>query len=114
MNKYIPLIVGTLLYIVVMFIIRSVEWGGVIWVLMAAAQFLIIPIIIGFLSEGYLTAIIFTIVSVVIQVLVAWVTRGLTSSQVDLAMLYYSPVFVVFSAVGVLISKRFTHQNSKN
>jgi hypothetical protein len=91
-----------------------VEWGGVIWMLMAAAQFLIIPIIIGFLSKGYLTAIIFTLISVTIQVVVAWITRGLTSSQVDLAMLYYSPVFVVLSAVGVLISKRYTPQTSKS
>ena len=114
MNKYTPLIVGTLLYIVVMLIIRSVEWGGVIWMMMVGAQFLIIPIVIGFLSGGYLTAIIFTLVSVTIQVLVAWVTRGLTSSQVDLAMLNYSPVFVVLCVVGVLISKRFTPQISKS
>jgi hypothetical protein len=112
MNKYTPLIVGTLLYIVVMLIIRSVEWGGVIWLMMAAAQFLIIPIVIGFLSRGYLTAIIFTLVSVTIQVLVAWVTRGLTSSPVDFAMLYYSPVFVVLCVVGVFISKRFITQSS--
>jgi hypothetical protein len=112
MNKYTPLFVGTLLYIVVMLIIRSVEWGGVIWMMMAAAQFLIIPIVIGFLSRGYFTAIIFTLVSVTIQVLVAWVTRGLTSSSVDFAMLYYSPVFVVLSVVGVFISKRFITQIS--
>ena len=114
MNKYTPLIVGTLLYIVVMLIIRSVEWGGVIWMMMVALQFLIIPIVIGYLSGGYLTAIIFTFVSVIIQVLVAWVTRGLTSSEVDLAMLYYSPIFVAFSVVGVYISKRFTPPNSKS
>jgi len=82
--------------------------------MMVGAQFLIIPIVIGFLSGGYLTAIIFTLVSVTIQVLVAWVTRGLTSSQVDLAMLNYSPVFVVLCVVGVLISKRFTPQISKS
>ena len=99
---------GTLLYIMVMLIIRSVEWGGAIWMIMAAMQFLIIPIIIGFLSEGYLTAIIFTLVSVTIQVLVSWFTRGLTSSDVDLVMLYYSPIFVVFS-MGVYTLTRGSH-----
>ena len=114
MNKYTPLIVGTVLYIVVMLIVRSVEWGGGIWMMMVAAQFLIIPIVIGFLSRGYLKAVVFTLVSVTIQVLVAWFTRGLTSSDVDLAMLYYSPIFVVFSMGGVYINKRFTPQSSKN
>ena len=114
MNKYTPLIVGTLLYIVVMLIVRSVEWGGGIWMMMVAAQFLIIPIVIGFLSGGYLSAVIFTLVSVTIQVLVAWVTRGLTSSPVDFAMLYYSPLFVVLSVVGAFISKRFKPQISKS
>jgi uncharacterized membrane protein len=114
MNKYTPLIVGTVLYIVVMLIVRSVEWGGGIWMIMVAAQFLIIPIVIGYLSEGYLTAIIFTLVSVIIQVLVAWITRGLTSSPVDFTMLYYSPLFAVLSVVGAFINKRFTPQISKS
>jgi hypothetical protein len=114
MNKYTPLIVGTLLYIVVMLIIRSVEWGGAIWMMMAAVQFLILPIVIGFLSGGYLAAIIFTLASVTIQMLFAWVTRGLTSSPVDTAMLYYYPLLAALSAVGAFISKRFTPQISKS
>jgi len=114
MNKYTPLIVGTVLYIVVMLIVRSVEWGGDIWMMMVAAQLLIIPIVIGFLSGGYLTAVIFTLASVTIQVLVAWVTRGLTSSPVDFAMLYYSPLLAVLSVVGAFISKRFAPQISKS
>ena len=114
MNRYTPLVVGTILYIAVMFIVRSVDWGGGIWMLMVAVQFLILPIVIGYLSEGYLTAVIFTIASVTIQVLVAWVTRGLTSSPVDFAMLYYSPLFAVLSVVGAFIKKRFTPQSNKS
>jgi len=114
MNKYTPLIVGIVLYIVVMLIVRSVDWGGGVWMMMLAVQFLIIPIIIGFLSGSYLTAVIYTIVAVAIQVLVAWITRGLQPSPVDLDMIYFSPVFVVLSVVGAFISKRFTPQISKS
>ena len=102
---YTPLIVGIVLYILLLMIshvTQNLDYFGILLVIM---EYMIIPVIIGYLTRDYVRAIIYTIVSVIVLAIIGHVINPGVFSFTGL--LIGLVIVAVFSVVGVFLEARF-------
>jgi FtsH-binding integral membrane protein len=107
---YTPLIVGIVLYILLLMIshvTQNLDYFGILLVIM---EYMIIPVIIGYLTRDYVRAIIYTIVSVIVLAIIGHVINPGVFSFTGL--LIGLVIVAVFSVVGVLLEARFAPKST--
>jgi len=107
---YTPLIVGIVLYILLLMIshvTQNLDYFGILLVIM---EYMIIPVIIGYLTRDYVRAIIYTIVSVIVLAIIGHVINPGVFSFTGL--LIGLVIVAVFSVVGVFLEARFAPKST--